>query len=92
VSYCRSSEDSDAYVFGSGTHLECYLTWRASDHAEIPHHFAVAYDDKGTAELAMIGWLRYVQSKGLRVPDYAFDRLFREANEIQKQRFEKGNP
>lgn len=77
MSYCRTSEtDSDVYVFGSGTHLECHIAWARADQVGIEEHFITPYTlEPAIAERTMLGHLMFLRTIGLLVPERATDRL-----------------
>lgn len=86
MSYARSSSPgSDVYIFGSGTHLECYIN---NDVLKLigdwlPREYAVPFDDKGTAQKAMLGHCYYLMDQGVRIPGYTIRRLIQEICEIE---------
>lgn len=80
MSYCRTSGLSEVYIFGSATHLECYVSNQVAKRGMIPAVYTVPYEEprNGTAERAMLGHCYFLIDQGVHVPGYAMRRLVEE--------------
>ena len=89
MSYVRfNQDDSDVYVFGSGTALECILAWKKADELGLKQYTIFWYQSENdpaedySAHKMMIGHLMWLKNKhGVVVPDYVIDRLLREIDQ-----------
>ena len=79
MSYCRFSDDSDVYVFGSGYALECYVAGALVGDGD-REIYMVAMTDR-EPERKMWNHLVELRGKGLKIPQRALDRLDAEARE-----------
>jgi hypothetical protein len=69
MSYCRAGNDSDAYVYRSGT-CWCIHIVGEYDGDYFPKTFKEFYDK-----------MHELRDLGVKIPEYAFDRLEREYEE-----------
>lgn len=79
MSYCRTSDDSDVYVYASGKGIQCHVAWRDAVLKNVQESFFAEYGEgHAVAEKAMLGHLLYLRQRGLKVPEHATERLIRE--------------
>lgn len=79
MSYCRIGENSDVYIFRSGTRIECIFDARKANDDDIPNSYTAPSTRYG--KQAMLGYLQCLQFLGYRVPEYAITRLCNEIAE-----------
>jgi len=69
MSYCRFSEDSEVYVWTSGTHITVQVGSNNSGVKRSIKEFKVGKEKK------VIKYLNKLREKSIKIPEKVFDRL-----------------